>query len=354
MAMEMKVSDFITGKFNEIKARVPVKLSGFLTAESFESQLAVSASELETSSAEKPLPESGNDANQNLTFSNMTIFPNIIPAQEEPEAADDVQTTASAEAGTGFETDTENGAVNDTDDIYDADMYDYGIYENDIYDDNFYEYGINDEDWNAEAWDNYGVYGDIADDDYLYDNEWDDDEYYIEPYEDAAGIYGGADSEYDANINGNGITDWQIPVNYIDSYGGGTMREAIENTIIGASTRYGIDPNLIRAIISQESGFIPSSLSSAGAQGLMQLMPETAVSLGVYNPWDIGENINGGTKLLRGYLENYRGDLVMALAAYNAGPGAVQRYNGVPPYTETQEYVKRVIESYKRYSAGDI
>ena len=329
MGMDIKVSDFISGKFNEIKARVPVKLNGFLLADTFEAQLEKSASALETTSAEKLPRESVNDSIQDITLSNMVIFPNIIPAPEEPEPIEDMQNTA-----------VEN---NESEVVYD---------EDDLYEDNFYEYGINDEDWNAEAWENYAVYGDIAEDDYMYDDMWDDDDYYIEPYESAFEIYGDGDPENGAEIYGGVSPDRQITGDKNYSYDERAMRETIENSIIGASARYGIDPNLIRAVISQESGFLPSSRSSAGAQGLMQLMPDTAVSLGVLNPWDIDENINGGTKLLRSHLENYNGDLVMALAAYNAGPGAVQRYNGVPPYAETQNYIQKVIEYYERFSAG--
>jgi soluble lytic murein transglycosylase-like protein len=84
----------------------------------------------------------------------------------------------------------------------------------------------------------------------------------------------------------------------------------------------------------------------------MQLMPETAASLGVADPWDIYDNVNGGTKLLRNLLESYDGDLSLTLAAYNAGAGAVKRYNGVPPYGETQAYIKKVIEYYNQYSNG--
>jgi soluble lytic murein transglycosylase-like protein len=84
----------------------------------------------------------------------------------------------------------------------------------------------------------------------------------------------------------------------------------------------------------------------------MQLMPGTAKSLGVGDPWDIDESIDGGTRLLRSHLEDYSGDLAMALAAYNAGPGAVRRYGGVPPYRETQDYIKKVIGYYEQYSMG--
>jgi soluble lytic murein transglycosylase-like protein len=86
----------------------------------------------------------------------------------------------------------------------------------------------------------------------------------------------------------------------------------------------------------------------------MQLMPETASSLGVKNPWDIFENIDGGAKLLRKHLEDYKGDLSLALAAYNAGPGAVRRHGGIPPYGETQEYIRKVTDYYERYSAGNL
>jgi len=114
-----------------------------------------------------------------------------------------------------------------------------------------------------------------------------------------------------------------------------------------AAQRYKVDPNLIRAIIIRESGGDPQAISPKGAKGLMQLMPQTAREMGVRDPLDPEENIFAGTKYFRKLLDKFKGDLMLSLAAYNAGPGAVERYGGIPPFKETRDFVKRVLEIYR-------
>lgn len=111
--------------------------------------------------------------------------------------------------------------------------------------------------------------------------------------------------------------------------------------------QFGVDPDLVNAIIKIESNFNPMALSHAGAMGLMQLMPATAQGLGVTDPYDISQNLNGGIRMIKQLLESFNGDIKLALAAYNAGPGRVAEYGGIPPIEETQNFINKVLSIYK-------
>jgi soluble lytic murein transglycosylase-like protein len=130
---------------------------------------------------------------------------------------------------------------------------------------------------------------------------------------------------------------------------------AYDGAIAEAADRYHLDPNLIRAIIHAESAFNPFAVSSAGALGLMQLMPDMADQLNVLDPFDPRQNILGGAQYLRDLLDMHHGNVNLAVASYNAGPGAVARYRGIPPYRETRNYVKTVNHFIKqaRTTTGD-
>jgi len=119
-------------------------------------------------------------------------------------------------------------------------------------------------------------------------------------------------------------------------------RKAVEQAVGELAPGFGLDPSLVLAVIHAESAFNPNAVSPKGAQGLMQLMPQTADRFGVANPFDPADNLRGGMTYLAELLKYYQGDLDLALAAYNAGEGAVDRYRGIPPYAETQDYVQRV------------
>ncbi|MFS8640308.1 MAG: lytic transglycosylase domain-containing protein [Symbiobacteriaceae bacterium] len=147
--------------------------------------------------------------------------------------------------------------------------------------------------------------------------------------------------------------------------GGGTVREGGGSRAGGGSSamgrfralfeeaarRYGLDPRLLWAVARAESGLNPAAVSPAGAVGLMQLMPSTARALGVSDPFDPVQNVDAGARYLRQQLERF-GDIRLALAAYNAGPGAVQRYGGIPPYRETRQYVERVLALWREAGGG--
>lgn len=134
--------------------------------------------------------------------------------------------------------------------------------------------------------------------------------------------------------------NWETTPLFADRY-----RDAIDRI----SALHDVDAALVRAVIHAESAFNPQARSRVGAQGLMQLMPQTAAELGVGNPFDIEQNIEGGVRYLAGLLKRYDQDVRLATAAYNAGPGAVQEYGGIPPYAETQAYVKRIAVLHRRY-----
>ena len=122
----------------------------------------------------------------------------------------------------------------------------------------------------------------------------------------------------------------------------------LSQVVNSASAAYHLDPDLVNSVIHAESGFNSHAVSRKGAQGLMQLMPDTASQLGVANPFDPQSNVVGGSRYLRELLERYNFDLIKALAAYNAGTKRVEQYKGVPPYRETHDYVARIVREYNR------
>ena len=127
-----------------------------------------------------------------------------------------------------------------------------------------------------------------------------------------------------------------------------STQTSLNDVVSAASGRYKLDPDLVNSVIRAESGFNTRAVSRKGARGLMQLMPETATTLGVNDGFDPQQNVDGGTRYLRELLERYNFDLIKALAAYNAGPARVEQYGGVPPYQETRAYVRRIVKDFNR------
>ncbi|MDR2167187.1 MAG: lytic transglycosylase domain-containing protein [Clostridiales bacterium] len=153
------------------------------------------------------------------------------------------------------------------------------------------------------------------------------------------------------STNQTEATSFQNVLNDFISLGvpNSNINPEIDAAVVAASLEHGVDANLIRAIIRAESNYNPLTVSHAGAMGLMQLMPATARSLGVTNPFDIVQNINAGTAYIASLLERFNGDLELALAAYNAGWPRVQQHGGIPPFAETQAYVPRVLGFREEY-----
>lgn len=131
----------------------------------------------------------------------------------------------------------------------------------------------------------------------------------------------------------------------ISPLGADPDRGALQSMAEAAAARHGLDAGLFKALVQQESAWNPRAVSPAGAQGLTQLMPGTARMLGVADPFDPAANLDGGARFLSQMLKEFNGDTSLALAAYNAGPGAVRRYKGIPPFTETQNYVRTILGS---------
>lgn len=119
------------------------------------------------------------------------------------------------------------------------------------------------------------------------------------------------------------------------------------------SAKNGLDKDFVKSVVRHESGFNVNATSKCGAMGLMQLMPATAQGLGVTNAYDAEQNIAGGTKYLKGLMDRFDNNKELALAAYNAGPNAVKKYGGIPPYKETQNYVKNIMKTYDNYKGGN-
>ncbi len=154
--------------------------------------------------------------------------------------------------------------------------------------------------------------------------------------------------EKSVTLKGNGGSGYRTRDQGLHSYSVRARIDVFEQEIKRAAGYFGLDPALIKAVIRAESGGDPRAVSSKGALGLMQLMPATARELMVYDPFDPAENIWGGSRYLSWLMESFDGDIIAALAAYNSGPGTVEKYGGIPPYPETIQYIKRVLRFWKQ------
>jgi soluble lytic murein transglycosylase-like protein len=138
----------------------------------------------------------------------------------------------------------------------------------------------------------------------------------------------------------------ETPAKPLESYN----EDLYDHVISEASQTHGVPFSLLKALIKTESDFNPTAISSAGARGLMQLMPENIKTLKIKNPFDPRENVMGGTRYLKQLIDRFNGKLPLALAAYNAGPGVVEKYQRIPPFQETENFVKQVMEYYSMFN----
>lgn len=165
-------------------------------------------------------------------------------------------------------------------------------------------------------------------------------------YRDARGVIFFTDHKPDSRLNLSLLKKYDFPKNKSVRPEKALFPSGYDSYIMDASSRYALDHRLIKSVIQVESGFNRLAVSRKGARGLMQLMPETAKLMRVRNSFDAEQNIRGGSAYLRDMLDTFNGNVRHALAAYNAGPEAVKRYNGIPPYKETRDYVSRVMSTY--------
>ena len=162
-------------------------------------------------------------------------------------------------------------------------------------------------------------------------------------YQDKEGVWHYTNIRRDARYKLFLRTYKKKPSQYIKEY---------EGVITQATRRFKVDPSLVKAVIKAESDFDRRAVSHKGAQGLMQLMPQTADAMDVADPLNPEENIFGGTRYLSLLLERFKNDRILALAAYNAGPEAVDTYRGVPPFSETKSFIAKVLDYYRQYESG--